>query len=354
MRVNYLHMVYLVLMTLGSCVDPISFETASETGQLVLYGNFSQLEETHLFTISRTADFDRPAIPVSGALLTLKDDLGNSAVYQEIDQGNYQLNAGALQGEPGRSYHIEVNLENGKSYFSRPQLMPEPIEIDSIYYEFVKREEFSDSGIPVDKTLIEVFIDTPLKDICGEPSHIRWTVEEVYSFVDRICGTFDIAETCYYIDPVDNSQVLVFQNEGNSREFLKRYRVRSRLLVPYDEFTARHYFIIRQYSIDDEALDYWTKIDAVANQSGNLFDVQPAKVVGNLYNLENENELVLGYFGVHGQSSLRTFTTPFDIRPNPVFTCNDESFFNNNPSICCFCSNKEGIRIERPDYWDED
>ena len=218
----------------------------------------------------------------------------------------------------------------------------------------MKREEFSNSGILLEKLYIDVFIDTPVTDICGKPSHLRWTIEEVYSFVDRICGTFDIAETCYYIDPVDNSQVLVFQNEANSQEFLQRYKVRSRLMVPYDEFTARHYFIVRQYAIDDNALDYWNKIDAVANQSGSLFDVQPALVVGNFYNPDNQQELVLGYFGVHGQSSLRTFTTPFDIRPNPVFTCNDESFFNDNPSICCFCSLKGGERIERPDYWDED
>ena len=113
-------------------VDPISFEIESETGQLVLYGNFSQLEENHLFKISRTSDFDRPTTPVSGALVTLKDDHGNSATYQEIALGKYQLSNDDIQGVPGRSYHIEIILANGESYLSQPQLMPDPVEMDSI------------------------------------------------------------------------------------------------------------------------------------------------------------------------------------------------------------------------------
>jgi hypothetical protein len=255
---------------------------------------------------------------------------------------------------PGRSYHIEVTLANGKTYISAPQVMPEPIEIEELYFNIESRQILSSSDVLVDKTFIDIFIDTPLQNSSGGFSPIRWTVEEVYSFVDRSCGPMDPAETCYFIDPPDESEVLIFKDEGGAQNHLNGFRVRSRQLVPFDEFTARHYFIVRQYTISEEAFDYWNKIDVVADQSGNLFDVQPAKVPGNIFEKDNERALVLGYFGVNGQNLVRTFITPNEIRPLPVFTCMDNSFFQDHQPECCHCNLKEANQIERPAYWDED
>jgi len=231
--------------------------------------------------------------------------------------------------------------------------MPEPIKIDDIYFEIVDRQILSGSGVLVDKTFIDILIDTPLQNSSGGFSPLRWTVEEVYSFVDESCSPFDFALACYFITPVTESEVLLFKNEGE-QDYLSGFNVRSRLLVPYDEFTARHYFNVSQYSISEVEFDYWNKIEVVANQSGNLFDVQPAKVGGNIFEKDNQQALVLGYFGVNGLTVVRTFITPNEIRPLPVFTCMDESFFRDNLPECCNCNLKEGNQIERPAYWDED
>ena len=351
-KVVVLILVYVSL--LAGCVDPIDFETDTEESQLVFFGNFSQLDQAHSFSISQTSDFDKIATPVEGAEVVLWDEDGNSAVYADIGEGNYELPAGQIEGRPGIAYYIDVTLSNGESYQSLPQIMLEPVEMDSLYFDIVSREVLSGSGIPIDRTFVDIFINTPLIDVCGGRPNLRWSVEEIYSFVDRSCGTFDTAETCYFIDPVDDSEVLLFENAGSSQEKIEGLTVRSRELVPYDEFTARHYFIIHQYAISDDELQYWDKIDAVANQTGNLFDVQPARVVGNIFNSENPEQAALGYFAVNGENTKRIFITPFDIRPNTVFTCMDDSFFADNPLICCFCNNKPGIQIERPAFWDED
>jgi hypothetical protein len=61
-------MIVIVHLT-WSCVDPISFQTNSENDQLVFYGVFTQLEESHSFSISRTLDFGLPPVPVSDATI---------------------------------------------------------------------------------------------------------------------------------------------------------------------------------------------------------------------------------------------------------------------------------------------
>jgi len=353
-RIWFKYRFLLLTVLIYSCVDPISFETDIESGQVVFYGHFSQLSQDHTIDILRTSEFGVLPDRVSGACIKIIDDSGNSADYQEVEPGKYLLAAGKIQGYPGRSYHVEIMLADGKTYLSQPQKMPEPVSADTIYFEIGRREILEGNGSLVEKTLLDVFVDTPLKTGSEETSHLRWTVDEVYSFVDLACGPGDNADQCYFISPVKESEILLFENEGNTQDYLNRFKVRTRELVPYDEFTARHYFLVNQFTISTEELEYWKKIEAVANQSGSLFDVQPAGVPGNIFEKGNELALTLGYFSVSGQNALRIFTTPHSIRPNPVFDCTDQSFFNNNVPECCFCFLKEGILIERPAYWDED
>ncbi len=344
---------FFVLVFMQSCVDPIFFETESGGRQLVFSGNFSQLNEKHFFNISWTSDFGKPGSPVSGASVVIKDEDGNCADYEEVEMGKYELEVDKIQGIPGRSYHVEITFPSGREFYSTPQVMPELIEIEDIYFEIETREILSSSEILVDKTFIDIFIDTPLNNSLRESSPLRWSIDEVYSFTDRSCSPFDFAETCYFNDLVDASEMLMFENEGEQK-YLKGFKVRSRLLVPNDVFTGRHYFIVNQHAISEETFKYWEKINIVANQSGSLFDVQPAKVRGNIIERNNEQALVLGYFEVSGQSVLRTFITPREIKPfHPVFDCNDFQFFRDHRAECCICSLKSGIQIERPEYWDD-
>jgi hypothetical protein len=344
----------LLIPLIYGCVDPISFETGTDSSQIIIYGHFSQLQQDYTIDISRTSGFGILPNPISGACVKIMDGIGNFADYQEVEPGKYLLTPDKLQGVPGRSYQIEIILADGISFLSMPQVLPEPVEPDDLYFEIGSTQILGGSGSLIDKTVLNVFIDTPLPSSSEAITHLRWTVEEVYSFVDRSCGPFDPAETCYFIDPIDDAEVLLFENQGGGQDYLTRFRIRTRELVPFDEFTARHYFLVSQHTISKQEFDYWEKIDAVANQSGNLFDVQPAAVSGNIYQKGDEQVFALGYFAVNAEIKLRTFTTPFDIKPHPVFTCMDESFYRDHLPECCFCTTKEGIRIERPDYWDED
>ena len=93
MKVTIKYILYFATAVIHACVDPISFETDSVDGQLVFYGNFTQLNEKHIFNISQTSEFGKSATPVSGASIDIIDDQGNCANYQEIDLGIYQLAA---------------------------------------------------------------------------------------------------------------------------------------------------------------------------------------------------------------------------------------------------------------------
>ena len=345
----------LVPAVLQSCVDSIFFETDPEISQLVFYGNFTQMNEEHIFTIFRTSNFGKQPIPVSGAIVTIKDDRGNSADYDEFEEGEYVLAPDKMPAIPGRSYHIEITFANGTIYYSIPQVMPQPIKAEDIYFKIESRQTLSSSEILVDKTFIDIYIDTPLRNGAGESSHLRWTMDEVYSFTDLKCHPlFDDMVTCYFNIPIDESRVRLFKNEGGAQKHLKGFNVYSRLFSPDDEFLERHYFNVHQYTISEETYKYWEEIKTVANQSGSIFDTQAGRVRGNIYEKDSESAFVIGYFEVSGLNVVRTYTLPFLIKDRDIVkTCPDRRFFIINDK-CCFCWLLDENRIERPAYWGDD
>jgi hypothetical protein len=355
MKINHsgILLIFSMVLTLA-CVDPITFETASETGQLVFYGEFTQVKENHVFTVARTSEFGKPTIPLSGAAISIFDDLGNAAPYVETDNGKYILNAESFQGVPGRFYHVEITSPDGRNLRSLPQTMPEPIEIDDLYFKIEPQQILSSSGIVVDQTFISIYINTSLKNQHGESGGMRWTVEEVYSFTDLPCHPyFDPSTTCYFKIPPNDSHLKIFKSEANVQPNLDGYQILSRMIAPDDEFVERHYFSVYQYTISQETYNFWEQVQIVTSQAGDLLDRPAAAVIGNIFEKDNPDNHVLGYFEVSGKNTRRIYTLPHLIGDNHILeTCPPQR----NSIIqdkCCFCYmlDEAENRVERPEYW---
>lgn len=356
MKVKPVNLAMIVIVHLTwSCVDPISFQTNSENDQLVFYGVFTQLEESHSFSISRTIDFGLPAVPVSDATITIYDDRGNSANYLEIELGKYQLGAGEFPGIPGRSYHVEITLADSRSFRSIPQQLPEPVQANDINFRIEPEQILGSTGI-IDQTFINIYIDTELQAHSEVSDGLRWQVEEVYSFTDLACHPyFDPAITCYYEIPINDSNVKLLKSNTGKPQALEGFRVHSRILAPDDQFVERHYFSVYQHTISRETYDYWEKVKIVANQSGDLLDLPPASIAGNIHETGNPGNQALGYFEVNGKHIQRIFTLPYLIGDHEIIeTCPKTRTFIIEDK-CCFCSllDEAENRINRPEYWND-
>jgi len=84
--------------------------------------------------ISKTGDYFKPSTfpAVSGAIVKITDNAGNSETLKETEAGIYISTL--LQGIPGRTYTLNV-LAEGKNY-TATSTMPYSIHIDSLSYEF--------------------------------------------------------------------------------------------------------------------------------------------------------------------------------------------------------------------------
>ena len=130
---------------------------------------------------------------------------------------------------------------------------------------------------------------------------------------------------------------------------------------------------LRQYCINEETYNYWNALEDMNNQSGNLYSQQPYQLTGNLKNINNSEEIVLGFFIVAGVDSKRIFAEPRLQTNNYITNCAVDAILLGNllrfngagifyvtedengtlgvvSTGCVDCTLKGGV-TEKPDFW---
>jgi len=79
---------------------------------------------------------------------------------------------------------------------------------------------------------------------------------------------------------------------------------------------------VRQYTMSDEAFKYWEKIRVNSQEQGGLYESQPMSIKGNLHNVTNPDQDVLGFFSATTVSQKRIFVKDVpDLPIEFVFNC---------------------------------
>ena len=124
----------LLIIFIASCEDVIDIDLDDVEPRTVIDACITDQPGPYKVKISKTGDYFEPSVfpTVSGAVVQITDDAGNSEILQETEPGIYQ--SVSLQGTPGRTYTLNIIAE-GKEY-EGTSIMPEAIEIDSLGCEY--------------------------------------------------------------------------------------------------------------------------------------------------------------------------------------------------------------------------
>lgn len=124
----------LVVFLLTSCEKTIDIELDESTSKIVIEGIVTDQLKALSVKVSKSGSyFNFAEYPkVSGAVVTITDDAGNTFHLIETAQGFYQTDS-EIRGVSGRNYYLAVTTE-GKTFTSTAK-MPEPVSIDSVSFE---------------------------------------------------------------------------------------------------------------------------------------------------------------------------------------------------------------------------
>jgi len=286
------------------------------TGTLVVNAHLTNILGEQVVEISRSADLTYPSFdPVSGCLAEVIREDGELRIFSESEPGYYKADLDASFLEIGASYMLHVNTPDGKEYESTfDKLRPVPA-IDSLYYE-VEINNFASESDSVSG--IRFYCDFTYDN--EDYDYIRWDLTETYEFHNPDMRGFilDVDFTMKELTDTNNYKICYITNELSTIHSMSLatldfgiYIKKPFTFVPNDQQVQKlhnkYSLLVKQYSLGEEAFHYWNELKKNSQEQGWLFDRQPALLKSNIHNVNDENEIVLGFFSMAGVEERRAF-----------------------------------------------
>lgn len=304
-------------MGLVSCIDEYVPKISKYENLLVIDGSITNQPGPQIISLSRSANVSEPdTIPVTNAEVRIQDNIGNTFPLIEIKAGVYQSDS-SLTGIIGNSYLVEFKTSEGITYKSDFEELKIPVEIDTVYHEITYQQ---DADYPYDLVGYEFYINTKRAE--EDESYLKWDMTATYLYQSEYTIRWyfdgelhwfhgpDSLYNCWTtnrIGKVITSSTNILSNPVNYGLPLHFVSTETR------ELSVRYSLLVKQHTISKNAYNYWNEIQKQNSEDANLYTTQPHFIKGNVYNISNPDELVLGYFTVSGTTEMRIFVD----RPPP-------------------------------------
>jgi len=371
----------IFIITIG-CKEEIVLTNQNYSSVLVVDGLISNEKGPYTVKLSFTSPLNDYSItPATNCLVTISDNKGNTETLSETMPGYYTTSATGIQGKIGNSYKLTLETSDGNKYESEFQEIKGLVEIDTINAEFTKKEHLDyPFGLPG----YQFYVSTK---IASNPNnYFLWIIEETYQYtadykLDAIWdGTNILIEGADTISGYENLY-RCWKTQKASNIFTGKT---SNLVIPQiknkpilfvgtnsKKLQERYSLLLKQCTVSFNAYLYWNSLEGILEQENILTTTQPYNLIGNIYNINNPNETVFGYFTVGSMSQKRIYVnTPTDVpfyydlcyltydyaeifKPlkAPVFLILLENGFWAEVKEPCIDCTSNGGSNEKPDFW---
>ncbi len=306
----------IVLLALTTCIDPYFLNLEEYESLLVVDGLITDQPVPYTIKLSRTFQNEEILpVAVSNAEVSVQDENGIIAVFQEEDPGIYRSDSANFLGRVGGIYTLLIKTDDGLEYESDPCSMMGVPGIDSIY--FVYDKELINNGTEEEEG-IRIYLDAGNKN--EECKYFRWEFDEVWIFripypvnykyigggkvelipnvENHICWKFG-----------QSKDVLIHSTELQKISQVSRQALNFIASGKSDRLQRQYSIHVKQYSLSESEYEFWNNLKQVSESGGDIFEKQPFSIIGNIHCINREDEKVLGYFQVSAVTKMRKYIT---------------------------------------------
>ncbi|MEN8229532.1 MAG: DUF4249 domain-containing protein [Bacteroidota bacterium] len=313
-RVRLFILFSILLSLISGCIEryyPSGEEI--QTGTLVVVAHLTNVPGVQSIHLTRSSTLEIPKYdPVSGCYVEVERSDGLVREFEESRPGEYSSFLDESFLTTGSEYRLVFVTPDGSQYESEfEKLHPAP-DINAVYFT---REDRPTADPEKIEEGIQFYIDFDIEKDSGR--YLRWQLIETYEMhnpdylstsvydVDRRFK--DIPDSmawrsCWITLEIPEIFTLDLGSVAGSN-----YKQMPLNFVSSETQRLHHRYslLVRQLSLSKTAFWYWDELGKNLQSKGGLFDTQPSLTPSNICNLDNEDEMIIGYFSISGVSEKR-------------------------------------------------
>ncbi|GAB2973180.1 hypothetical protein GCM10027049_03970 [Mucilaginibacter puniceus] len=307
--------IYIGLITLAvafySCQKPIDLKaTTTNANILVVEGLINTGTDLTTIKLSRTVTIANKTIanPEGGAVITIENAQATVATLKEISKGNYSSSPNVLNLDRTKQYRLRVKTSNGQTYLSDLVDVKITPPIDSVGYTY------KNNGI-------QIYANA--HDDTNNSRYYLYDYAEAWIFNTRYYSSYystgsgilartptQVVSSCFSETATAN----IFLNSTAALSQDISYQFPLIFIEGTSErISVKYSILINQTVLTKEAYAFWENLKKNTESLGSIFDVQPSQLIGNIHNIADPAEPVIGYISAGTTQSKRIYINKRDL-----------------------------------------
>lgn len=334
---------FLIFFIFISCSDPVTPEFKFKSGLISVEGFVSNLSGSSFVKLKKLNEFNIGLKQYVNAFID-----GASVSFVNVETGEIVTLIKDIEKElylppndfvsaTGETWELNILLEDGKEIKSLPEKMVDLIEISKTSVNYDPELLYSNSlgkFIPGHSINVD-FNDPPEKrnyyywsfrtfekkmycKICYSASVYRDGVCEslpdpTATLADRIpYFTYLCESDCWQIR--HNSNINIFSDDYTNGSIVQQLPVANILLYRKKDILVE----LQQYSLSAAAYKYYKVLKDIIDDNSGLNSPPPAALLGNIFNPNDSDEIILGRFTVAAASKRSIFIERLGIKESEI------------------------------------
>jgi hypothetical protein len=327
MRISaYITNAFIIALLFSGCIKEFEPSRLGFENLLVVEAFLSDGDEPFEVRLSRSIPIDTSAfIPESGASIDLVSEAGETNPLFESSVGIYRTFA-PVNPVVGNQYKLNIRTRGGNIYESEYVVMRPTPDIEKISTQFKEESAGNKRGV-------QFMVST--SDPGNNTRYYRYEYDETWTFRtpydsylvwenNSIQTRGENINTCWKSNK--STSVITTTSTALTNDVISDFPIIF-VSTETDRLKVRYSLNVKQYSLSEASYNFWKELEKVTENLGTLFDPQPSTVEGNIFNVNNPDELVLGYFDAAAVKEMRIFVNSSDFPassyPNYYSFCTD-------------------------------
>jgi hypothetical protein len=279
--------------------------TGSIKNYLVVDGIIVDGQDSSIINLSRSQNLSDSAFtlnPETGAKLSVVGTAGDTYNLSEQSSGRYVTDQ--LNLNMNEFYKLKIITSNGNQYLSDTIQVKLTPPIDSLSWQ-------------IENDGAHIYVNT--HDPQNNTRYYRWLYTETWEYhpahpseyiyhpqdstvIER--DTNQMVSNCW--QTYQSTNLLLGTSVNLANDLIYEQPI---ILIPSgsQKLSVEYSILIKQYALNVAAYNFWQLLQQNTEQLGTLFDAQPSQLNGNIHNVANPNEPVLGYISISTLQQQRIF-----------------------------------------------